>query len=331
MGMSITNPTSFYNLLAGVEDPAPNTNAGKELKYIRLVAKQTSAYTTVVKAAADAVTQQALYPLNNSLADQLKIVARLIKGGLKTKIYQVSYGSFDTHSLQTTTTDTTVGSHATLLKNVSDAIKAFQDDLKFLQVEDRVMGMTFSEFGRRIKSNSSTGTDHGAAAPMFLFGKHVIPKIWGDNPTIPGNVNVNDNIPMQYDFRSVYASLMQDWLCVKNADLQQIMLKDFQQLALVNSKDCNPVPPVAAGTSYLEIWGSPFTQSTTIKYKTDGGHTLLQIFDTMGRLIVTPVDKELPAGSYTYNYNSGSLPAGVYYARLQNGPVQQVKAMIKVR
>ena len=331
MGMSITNPTSFYNLLAGVEDPAPNTNAGKELKYIRLVAKQTSAYTTVVKAAADAVTAQAPYPTNNPLADQLKIVARLIKGGLKTKIFQVNYGSFDTHSLQTTTTDTTVGSHATLLKNVSDAIKAFQDDLKFLQVEDRVMGMTFSEFGRRIKSNSSTGTDHGAAAPMFLFGKNVISKVWGDNPAIPANASVNDNIPMQYDFRSVYASLMQDWLCVKNSDLQQIMLKDFQQLALVNSKDCNPVPPIAAGTSYLEIWGTPFTQSTIIKYKTDGGHTLLQIFDTMGRLITTPVDKDLPAGSYTYNYNSGSLPAGVYYARLQNGPTQQVKAMIKVR
>jgi uncharacterized protein (DUF1501 family) len=331
MGMSISNPTSFYNLLAGIEDPAPNTNAGKELKYIRLVAKQTSAYTTVVKAAADTVTAQAPYPANNPLADQLKIVARLVKGGLKTKIYQVNYGSFDTHSLQTTTTDPTIGAHATLLKNVSDAIKAFQDDLKFLQIEERVMGMTFSEFGRRIKSNSSTGTDHGAAAPMFLFGKNVVTKIWGDNPTIPANVNVNDNIPMQYDFRSVYASMMEHWLCVKNADLQQIMLKDFQNLALVKNPDCVIVPPTTAGTSYLEIWGTPFTQSTTIKYKTDGGYTLLQIFDTMGRLVKTPVDADLPAGSYTYNYDSGPLPSGVYYARLQNGPIQQVKAMIKVR
>lgn len=331
MGMSISNPTSFYNLLNGVEDPAPNNNAGKELKYIRLVAKQTSAYTTVVKAAADAVTQQAPYPTNNPLADQLKIVARLVKGGLKTKIYQVNYGSFDTHSLQTTTTDPTVGAHATLLKNVSDAIKAFQDDLKFLGVEERVMGMTFSEFGRRIKSNSSVGTDHGAAAPMFLFGKSVVSKIWGDNPNIPAQVNVNDNIPMQYDFRSVYASMLENWLCVQNTDLQQIMLKNFQNLALVNSAACNPIPPVTAGKSYLEIWGTPFTTSTEIKYKTDGGHTLLQIFDTMGRLIVTPVDADLPAGSYSYHYESGPLPAGVYYARLQNGSMQQVKAMIKVR
>jgi uncharacterized protein (DUF1501 family) len=330
-GMSISNPTSFYNLLNGVEDPAPNTPAGKELKYVRLVAKQTSQYTAVVKAAADKVTQQSAYPTPNPLADQLKIVARLVKGGLKTRVYMVQYGSFDTHSLQTTTTDTTTGTHANLLKNVSDAIKAFQDDLKFLGVEERVVGMTFSEFGRRIKSNSSVGTDHGAAAPVFLFGKNVIPAVLGNNPTIPANVTVNDNIPMQYDFRSVYASLLENWLCVKNADLQQIMLKNFQNLNIVNTAACKIVNPNTSGNSYLEVWGSPFTQSVKIIYKTDGGHTLLQIFDTMGRLIKAPVDAELSAGSYTYTFDSGTLPAGVYYARLQNGATQQVKAMVKAR
>ena len=331
MGMSISNPNSFYNLLNGVEDPAPNTNAGKELRYVRQVAKQTSAYANVVKAAAASVTQQAPYPTPNSLADQLKIVARLVKGGLKTKIYMVSYGSFDTHSLQTNANDTTIGNHANLLRNVSNAIKAFQDDLKFLGVEDRVVGMTFSEFGRRIKSNSSTGTDHGAAAPMFLFGKNVLPGLLGNNPTIPVSATVNDNIPMQYDFRSVYATLLENWLCVKNADLQQIMLRNFQNLPLVNSAGCKVAAPNTSGTSYLEIWGTPFVQSTKIVYKTDGGHTLLQIFDTLGRLVKVPVDADLAAGSYTYNYDSGPLPSGVYYVRLQNGSTQQVKAMIKAK
>lgn len=331
MGMSISNPSSFYNLLSGIEDPAPNTNAGKELKYIRLVAKQTSQYATVIKAAAANVLQQGAYPTPNPLADQLKIVARLIKGGLQTRLYMVSYGSFDTHSLQTDATDPTIGSHANLLKNVSDAIKAFQDDLKFLGVEERVVGMTFSEFGRRIKSNSSVGTDHGAAAPMFLFGKNVLPAILGNNPTIPGTVTVNDNVPMQYDFRSVYATLLENWLCVKNSDLQQIMLKNYQNLPLINTASCKIVPPSTSGTSYLEIRPNPFVQSTKIIYKSDGGHTLLQIFDTLGRLIKTPVDADLAAGSYTYDYDSGALPPGVYYVRLQNGSAQQVKAMIKTR
>ncbi len=330
-GMSISNPTSFYNLLNGVEDPAPATPAGKELKYVRLVAKQTSQYATVVKAAAANVTQQAVYPTNNPLADQLKIVARLVKGGLKTRLYMVQYGSFDTHSLQTTTTDTTVGTHANLLKTISDAIKAFQDDLKFLNIEEHVVGMTFSEFGRRIKSNSSVGTDHGAAAPLFLFGKNVIPAVLGTNPTLPTNATVNDNIPMQYDFRSVYASLLENWLCVKNADLQQVMLQNFQSLNIVNGNACKIVNPSTSGTNYLEIWGSPFTQSTRIVYKTDGGHTLIQIFDTMGQLIKVPIDADIVAGTYSFVFDGSTLPSGVYYARFQNGATQQVKAMIKVR
>lgn len=99
----------------------------------------------------------------------------------------------------------------------------------------------------------------------------------------------------------------------------------------MNSSACKPVTPSTAGNSYLEIWGSPFTQSCKIIYKSDGGHLLLQVFDTMGRLVSTPVDADLPAGSYTYNFDSGNLPAAVYYVRLQNGALQQVKAMLKVR
>ncbi len=170
MGMSITSATNFYNLINGTTDPVPSTPAGKELKFIRQVNQQTQKYSSVIRNAANAVTQQVTYPTNNSLADQLKIVARLIAGGLKTRVYMVSFGGFDNHSVQVNTADTTTGTHATLLQRVSDAIKAFQDDIKFLNVENRVVGMTYSEFGRRIKSNSSVGTDHGAAAPMFLFG-----------------------------------------------------------------------------------------------------------------------------------------------------------------
>ena len=332
MGMSITNPASFYNLLNGVEDPAPNTPAGKELKYVRLVSKQTQQYATVVKDAAAKVPVQGTYPSNNSLADQLKIVARLIKGGLKTRLYMVSYGGFDNHSLQVNTTDTTTGTHANLLKNVSDAIKAFVDDLKGLGVDDRVVGMTFSEFGRRIKSNSSVGTDHGAAAPMILFGKNVTNAVWGNSPALPANATVNDNIPMQYDFRSVYASLLENWLCVKNSDLQTIMLKNFQNIPLVNSASCKNGVPNTSGNNLITNSPNPFTSTTTITFKTEGGHTLIQIMNTLGQVLATPVDQDFSqAGSYSIPFNSGSLQPGVYYARLQNGIVQQVRTMMKVR
>ena len=332
MGMSISDPTSFYNLVSGVEDTAPNTLAGKELLYIREVAKQTSAYSSVVKNAALKVNQQGNYPDGNPLADQLKIVARLIKGGLKTKIYMVSYGSFDTHSLQADSVDTSIGRHADLLKNVGDAIKAFQDDLKFLNIEDRVMGMTFSEFGRRIKSNSSAGTDHGAAAPLIVFGTNAVNIIQGKNPEIPDAATVNDNIPMQYDFRSVYASMLQDWLCVNPNDLQQIMLKNYQNIAMVKTSACNPNIPNNSGKSLISNYPNPFSESTTISFTTTGGHTLIQIMNTLGQLIATPLDKIIPdAGNYTIPWSSGHLPIGVYYCRLQNGNVQQVKGMLKMR
>ncbi|HSH65420.1 MAG TPA: DUF1501 domain-containing protein [Bacteroidia bacterium] len=173
MGMSITDPTNFYNLINGIEDPAPNTAAGKELTFVRTMAKQTNSYASAITDAAKKITSQSpAYPAagKNSLADQLKIVARLIAGGLKTKVYMVNLGGFDNHDSQVDPANTSLGVHATLLGKVSEAITAFMEDLKFLSISNRVMGMTFSEFGRRIKSNTSIGTDHGAAAPLFLFG-----------------------------------------------------------------------------------------------------------------------------------------------------------------
>jgi uncharacterized protein (DUF1501 family) len=331
MGMSISNPSNFYNLLNGVQDSAPNTPAGKELTYVRTVAQQTQKYAAVIKDAAANVPQQVTYPTNNTLADQLKIVARLIKGGLQTRVYMVNFGSFDTHAVQANSTDTTTGTHATLLQRVSDAIKAFQDDLKFLGVEERVIGMTFSEFGRRIKSNASGGTDHGAAAPLFVFGKNVIPGVIGDTPVLPSTASVNDNLPFQYDFRSVYATLLENWLCVPNADLQTIMLKNFQKLPLVNTSACKILNPNTSGTNLISNYPNPFQQKTTITFKTDGGHTLIQIIDALGRVVATPVDRDYQAGTYNVPFDSGKLASGVYYARLQNLATQQVRAMLKVR
>jgi uncharacterized protein (DUF1501 family) len=332
MGMSISDPVNFYNLINGVQDPAPNSPAGVELSYIRTVARQSQQYADIIKTAALKVTQQSTYPTNNPLADQLKIVARLVKGGLKTRVYMVSIGGFDTHSSQVNQADVTTGAHATLLKRVSDAIKAFMDDLKFLGVQKRVMGMTFSEFGRRIKSNSSLGTDHGAAAPLILFGEYVNPGVVGVNPTIPSNVNVNDNIPMQYDFRSVYSSILEKWFCVDNTTLQTVMLKNFQSLPVVKTNSCNSTIPDLTDKLLIKNYPNPFSGSTTISFKTEGGHTSVMIIDTLGRVIKTLIDQEYNGpGQYTVSFNADRLAMGVYYARLQNGAIQQVRAMLKVK
>lgn len=338
MGMAISDPTSFYNLINGIQDPAPNTPAGKELTYIRTVAQQSTAYASVISTAAANITQQfSGYPIagTNSLADQLKIVARLIAGGLKTKVYMVNLSGFDNHSAQVDSADHTQGTHADLLTKLSTAVKAFMDDLNFLTIEDRVVGLTFSEFGRRIKSNASDGTDHGAAAPMFVFGKAVESGILGMNPTIPSLATVNDNIPMQYDFRSVYASILQDWLCVPTADLNSVMLQNFQVLPIIQSSACLGIGVhelnQAAGENLINNYPNPFVESTYINFKSTGGHTTVQIFDNEGSLIKTPVDGEYPAGEYKVWFENENFPSGTYYARLQNGSVQQVHNMLIVK
>ena len=235
MGMAISNPAGFYKLVEGKVNVNANSRWGEQLDYIELMSQKTDQYSTVIKKAAQMVlTQSPDWPAagKNPLADQLKIVSRLIAGGLKTKVYMVSTGSFDTHAKQTET-DTTTGNHAKLLQRVSEAIGAFMSDLKYLQIEDRVMGMTFSEFGRRIKSNASGGTDHGAAAPVFYFGSAIKPGIIGSNPVIPQNATVNDNVPMQHDFRSLYASVLQNWFNIPVQEVQQILMGDFSLVPIV--------------------------------------------------------------------------------------------------
>lgn len=330
MGMSISNPSNFYNLVNNQSDPAPNTYAGKELTYVREMSRQTQKFGDVIKAANAKVTTQSTYPTGNSLAEQLKIVARLIKGGLKTKIYMVNYGGFDTHASQANVGDTENGSHAKLLGNVSGAIKAFQDDLKFLDVEDRLVGMTFSEFGRRVLSNASNGTDHGAAAPLFVFGKHVQSGVTGTTPIIPTNATVGDNIPYQYDFRSVYASILSNWLCVNSTILSRVMLKNFQNLPLTNVGTCSVINPVGNAEQLVVAYPNPFHKTVTIQFKTMGGHTMVQVLDGAGRLVKIIFDRDFNEGTYRVDFDGEHLPAGIYYIRLQNQVIQQVKSVIKV-
>lgn len=333
MGVCITDPDHFYDLLNGVEEPVPDTEWGNELDYIRLVKRQTEQYGSVIKQAAGSVHAQGNYP-SNELAGQLKIVARLIKGGLKTRVYVVGLNGFDTHANQP-------GVHAYLLQSMSDSIKAFMDDLKGLGIEERVVGMTFSEFGRRIKTNASMGTDHGAASPLFVFGKNVQGGLVGSNPVLPANANVTDNIPLQHDFRSVYSSVLSDWFCVNNADLQTIMGgKTFESLPLIASSSCaisSPLSSINAVKSdpetnkqLLSNYPNPFSHSTKITFKTKGGHTLLQLLDASGHVIKTLTDQVYMSGVFTIDLDARSLTAGAYYLRLQNDFKSQVRGMLKV-
>ncbi len=222
-----TVPSNFNGaltqLLSYQNTSLPTGNAATELAFLREQQAYTNQYGTRIVNAWTAGANAATYPAaagGQNLPNQLKIVARLIKGGLKTRIYWVSMGGFDTHATQVVAADHTTGTHANLLKELSDSIATFQADLLSMGLEDRVMGMTYSEFGRRIMSNGSAGTDHGSAAPMFVFGKKVAGGVIGTNAIIPSGtaLTVNSNVAMQYDFKAVYQSILRGWFCLSDAD-----------------------------------------------------------------------------------------------------------------
>ncbi len=149
------------------------------------------------------------YP-ESDLATRLKTIAQLIDAGLSTRVYYVELDGFDTHSQQ-------AAAHAALLRQFGDALRAFHDDLAHRGHGDRVLTASFSEFGRRVAENASAGTDHGAAAPVFLCGAPVRPGVVGEHPSL---ADLDDgDLKFHTDFRQVYAAILDRWLGGRSASI----------------------------------------------------------------------------------------------------------------
>jgi uncharacterized protein (DUF1501 family) len=211
-----TNVNSFYNTLISVGGPAPATypssDYGLEMRYIDDIQRLTSAYAQRIQTVFNAGNNSigVTYP-NTYLANQLKTVARLIKGGSKSTLYMVHQNGYDTHGSQVDVGSPTTGDHANLLKDLTEAIKAFQDDIALLGLEDRIITTTHSEFGRTIDENAGVGTDHGGVSTMFIIGKGVKPGITG-TPIDLTKVDSRALTDLQFDYRRVWAAIYQDFL-----------------------------------------------------------------------------------------------------------------------
>lgn len=142
------------------------------------------------------------------LANSLSLIARMIGGGLTTRVYYASQGGFDTHAGQ-------LNAHNRLMTELNDALAAFVADLKHQGNFQRVLLLTFSEFGRRVQENANGGTDHGAAAPMFVLGGKVKPGLFGKHPSLT-ELDAGD-LTFNTDFRSVYGTVLENWLTAPSA------------------------------------------------------------------------------------------------------------------
>jgi len=197
-------------------------NGQSALDFLERTSMDAQVSSEKIRAIAAKVKGNANYP-NTALAKNLQLVSRLIGGGLPTRVFYVSQGGYDTHTNQR-------GGQDGRLKELGDAVKAFTDDLTGMGQFDRVMIMTFSEFGRRVTENGSRGTDHGAAAPMFLVGSHMKAGLLGKEPSLaPADLKDGD-IQYNTDFRSVYASILENWLKTPSVP---ILGKQFPTMPLV--------------------------------------------------------------------------------------------------
>jgi len=327
---SVSNPLDNFNLATTniVDD---GTYYGNQVKYLATIIEQSNKYGTQINVAAtNGNTLSTKYDPDNRLAMQLQNVARMISGGLKTKVYILNVNGFDTHNEQIDSTGVTIGFHAELLKMLSDGISAFQDDLKLLGLEEQVLGLTFSEFGRQIASNASYGTDHGDAGPMFLFGSCVNNSEVGTIPNIPNQVVEQAAIPMEHDFRDIYGSVLNNWFGVSQTDVQTLFEVpiNFMNLAtgcVVNSVD----EPLSIATSEALIYPNPCFENATIRLNTLNEKVIITVLDMNGSIVINVFNGSLAEGEHNLPMQLNSLPIGNYVIRVEKESGVVVKNLIK--
>ena len=257
-GISLQNPASYRFMGAGLNDDeetayrsmygeapvgSPGSSAAGDsvsmlsgtvtlnngqsaLDFLERTSMDAQVSSDKIRDIAGKVKNMVTYPFGG-LANNLKLVARLIAGGLPTRVFYVSQGGYDTHAGQRNAQDGR-------LKELGDAIKAFTDDLTAMGEFQRVTMMTFSEFGRRVTENGSRGTDHGAAAPMFIIGGDKVKNgLISAHPSLDPKDLEDGDIKFSTDFRSVYATLLQDWLKTPSAATTEILGRQFATLPLI--------------------------------------------------------------------------------------------------
>ncbi|MEN9961399.1 MAG: hypothetical protein RL045_1652 [Bacteroidota bacterium] len=308
-GTVFEDPNLFYQLVSGTltdDEIPPATLAGDELAFLKQISSASLLYSTVIRDGALKGANAVSYPATN-LAKQLGIVAKLISGGLETPVYLCTIGGFDTHANQ-------LNQHANLWKQISDAVTAFQKDLKTQNKADKVTLMTFSEFGRRVNQNGTTGTDHGTAAPLFVIGNTVRGGLVGDNPNLT-NLDTNGDLKANFDYRQVYSTILSDHLGLSTTSTAGIFKQSFDRLPLfLNS------PLIAeAGVKFTLLDPAPNPASGQVRIQFavfEAMRVELALYDMQGQKIGSIFAGDVLSGTYTYPVDLTSFASGTYLVSL---------------
>ena len=303
---------------------------GTPVKYVRSVANAALSYVSSIQRAAQTGENLAgAYP--NGLGNNMAAAARLIRGGLGARVISVSIGGFDTHSNQ----GQADGRHADLLRQLADSIAAFQADMAADGLDEKVLIMTFSEFGRTLGENGSRGTDHGAGGSLLLAGKPLKRGVYGEQSDLisSGELAGGDPRP-KTDHRSVSASILQDFFGLPANEVDALMGMSFPRMDIIGSKI--RVSNESAGTPEAfqldQNYPNPFNPTTSISYTlNEPGIVTLNVYDVQGRHIQTLTEGHQAAGSYSVNFEARELPSGTYIYNLTTPGGTRTRKMVLVK
>ncbi|MGB1970893.1 MAG: DUF1501 domain-containing protein [Flavobacteriaceae bacterium] len=339
---------NFYSVLSGLggtpPENIPNSHYGEELQNIINVDALSNQYSEIISNSFNAGSNSATttYPDTN-LADQLKTVARLMRGGIQSKIFMVKLGGFDTHNNQNQASGDILGDHYELMSQLSEAIEAFMSDLNSDSLADDVLGITFSEFGRKAQENGSLGTDHGEVAPVFAFGKPVKSGVSGVNVDLSEAVSSNNFQiqSVQYDYRQTFATIMQDFLGSNDAvvdaafvgNMNSESFTDYKIPDLVKSEFLVPEScydgSLSTPNQTLAEWSvypNPFKTDFFVKSENQHLKTSYELRNYLGQRVLSG-DLEFVNGNAKIQTNN--LQNGLYILTLKNNIESHVQKLIK--
>ncbi len=342
MDISVQDPRTF-NPGGDLFNPIyPPTAGGNELQFVDDLISISNSYSKRFQSIfPQYAVSKVQYP-DNPLAANLQRIAWCIAAGMQTRIYFTYLQGFDTHAGQNSK-DPTIGGQGQNLKYVADAVYAFQRDLEALGIADRVLTMTYSEFGRRVYENGS-GTDHGSTAPHFLFGTQVNGELYGHNPDMI-HLDTNGDPLNEFEFRQLYASVLGDWFGVDQTlrdtilspgrdhdpfDIKFPVNTPASKYSLIKTPLIREQITSAKDTyQLLPAKPNPFTDQTTIWfYLSERQNVVLDLFDAQGIHRGTLMNTSLGRGLQSALISGKGLAAGSYFYRIQiGGEIQTGKIM----
>ncbi len=349
------DPAGFYSILNGLGGQAPNTfpnsDYGTELAFIAGVDALSNTHAASISDAFNSGTNTSTYP-DTDLADQLKTVAKLISGNLKTKVYMVRISGFDTHNNQIQGLDDPLGKHYNLLNELSEAITAFVNDLNQQGIGEDVSGLTYSEFGRKAGENGNMGTDHGQISPAFVFGEAIEGGVSGLNVDLSEATSDNNFqlSAVQYDYRQTVATLLQDFLGAQNSVIDSTFF-NYSSLPSATSFTTSkidelikPLSKVSEGClnktlavnefdttpkelKKWQVYPNPFRDIITIFGLEEVYEIEYKIINNIGSTIL--YDKMIVNGS-SVKINLSNLITGMYFIQIKKGFYRELHKILKI-